>query len=660
MTFSHVVIALSIVSGIIILFYIIVRIAFGKKSVITSTVKNSFGEIEADQYYFLPTASLIIKATATVVVTKDKTTDCVTDAKLLSIDFENEVKIEPDSKDLITITYNADAFSNDELQIKTDDNSLLETISSISEDRITNIIAKVAEAPAIILADHPVGFLREELDEKEIADIFTETRQYIKEFIINAEDTTANEFDREWKINIDGQTENDPQIVNASFLIVKENPELRLSLGNDKKYGGFFTRPLKNITRKVHLADQLEKTETKFEIQSTAKFNTIIPDHSILLKIPLNRRYFVKSTETPKFSKGLLIENYFQKPSEFEAALSIPINILKAIVSIPAQLLHFKITRNNLEAEYEKSIQDLLKAQQETKNRQQLVIDNNKAQLAKLQKKIDEVAIILKRPSAEQQQEVRPQLGKLPASEDDKLVDRELDFIAEIAFADDLTFPLAHNWGGILPESAWEDYDNKNQKTCVPAAAAHLITCWTSNTSPSVVIYSLTDVLDALEVVAPLHDTNNGCKMIDFMAYWKKSPGFRTDILDRFRKFKTGDSQMLKKVIYFFGGCLIGLLLPLSAGMTGTWEFPSGKTDSDEINSWGGHTVCVVGYDKNYFIVISWGNVIRMSNSFYEKYNDESYVALSNHWTFPNDKSPTIAQLGFEALNNLMNTFPLA
>src|ERR1700694_3615060 len=59
----------------------------------------------ADQYYYLPTASLTIKATARVVLTKSALDNTIYEAKLSEILLDNTLQIEPDTSQLIALRY---------------------------------------------------------------------------------------------------------------------------------------------------------------------------------------------------------------------------------------------------------------------------------------------------------------------------------------------------------------------------------------------------------------------------------------------------------------------------------------------------------------------------------------------------------------------------
>ena len=52
-----------------------------------------------------------------------------------------------------------------------------------------------------------------------------------------------------------------------------------------------------------------------------------------------------------------------------------------------------------------------------------------------------------------------------------------------------------------------------------------------------------------------------------------------------------------------------------------------------------GHYVPIIGYDANYLYVVTWGQIQKMTWAFYDKYNDEAWVMLSQEM-FNSGKSP--------------------
>jgi len=81
---------------------------------------------------------------------------------------------------------------------------------------------------------------------------------------------------------------------------------------------------------------------------------------------------------------------------------------------------------------------------------------------------------------------------------------------------------------------------------------------------------------------------------------------------------------------FLFGGCYIGMSLPLTAQKQTVWSVPpGGATGQGAPGSWGGHAVPVIGYDKHGLTVITWGATKKMTWSFWDAYCDESYALIS-------------------------------
>lgn len=95
----------------------------------------------------------------------------------------------------------------------------------------------------------------------------------------------------------------------------------------------------------------------------------MLPNRSPVVCYPIERTAFVRRTLSMSFDNGLLTSMTTDKPSEILGFLSIPIDVAKAIVSIPGELLQLRITRidqrkalSSSEAAALQSLQDLQKA----------------------------------------------------------------------------------------------------------------------------------------------------------------------------------------------------------------------------------------------------------------------------------------------------------
>jgi hypothetical protein len=355
---------------------------------------------------------------------------------------------------------------------------------------------------------------------------------------------------------------------------------------------------------------------------------------------------FVKKTELPKFSTGLLVENYISKPSEVEAFLSIPINILKAVFSIPAQIFQFATKANITEAAYQKSIQELLAAQEATRKTQQSMNADQQKLLSLLQQPVQRLPPQPGLPDI-------PKLGKSPANpnpiEKQKVIAfrKDTDRIAKINTL--FPAPKDFSWSTKLASWKWDDYKNLHELTdCVPAAAAHLITCWSANTSDQPKSPSFEEVKLAFDQTKDPDGagglTKGGCNVMHFLDYWRQT-GLGTDNLDVYVQIKEKDIDELKKTMYYFGGAIIGLKMPAAVAEAQNWQLPASQANNPVgewlPDSWGGHAAIAVGMSGDQINVISWNRVLQMNIAFYKAYNDESYALFSEkNWILPSGGSP--------------------
>ncbi len=362
---------LIIISFVILIIYIVGSLASGG-SIIKSICQQNSDVPEADQLYYLPTACLLIKATATVIVTKDAGTKNIIDTKLSEITFDSTVQIVPDTRSFFSIKYTPSFFSNDDLKLSINSSGLIEGINLTAEDRIANIIAEVAVAPKTILSADEAEAKKKSLvseTSKEGVTVITETKQYNNNFFILTNEIRKENASRRWIINVDGASETD-STVDASFRLKFDipSPGSFLFKDNFQELEGILLRPLQTIIMSTHT----------FSCIPPLQYQLLVPDESKVVSISIKRSAFVKKVYGFKMTNGMLTENTINKPSEMEGFMSIPIKIAKAIVSIPAQIISFKIENIKHQTSLVTEQQNLSKAVlQKKKNR----IDTNAGSL---------------------------------------------------------------------------------------------------------------------------------------------------------------------------------------------------------------------------------------------------------------------------------------
>lgn len=190
--------------------------------------------------------------------------------------------------------------------------------------------------------------------------------------------------------------------------------------------------------------------------------------------------------------------------------------------------------------------------------------------------------------------------------------------------------PTQKDWSGKV--STWGMYGNDQIGDCTCAAVAHMIEEWTSDASTQVTP-GLSDIIAAYSAVSGYDPTtganDNGAVEIDVLNYWRQS-GIAGDKIFAYAALEPRNHSHIKASVYLFGGCYIGLALPISAQNQNIWSVPAwGTFGNGAPGSWGGHAVNVVAYDQHFLTVVTWGTLKKMTWGFWNAYCDESYAVLS-------------------------------
>jgi hypothetical protein len=222
-------------------------------------------------------------------------------------------------------------------------------------------------------------------------------------------------------------------------------------------------------------------------------------------------------------------------------------------------------------------------------------------------------------------------LGKLPVRHDP----RTLLFASYLTTA--LPAPPASFNAATKVGSSWGMMDNDQIGDCTCAAAGHLIMEWTASTKARMVTPTDAQIVAAYSAITGYNPTtganDNGANEIDVLNYWRQS-GIAGHQISAYAALEPGNHTHVMDSVYIFGGCYIGLSLPLSAQSqtqnNQPWSVPpSGTTGDGKPGSWGGHAVPVVAYDARSLTVVTWGALQTMTWGFWTAYCDEAYALLS-------------------------------
>ena len=188
--------------------------------------------------------------------------------------------------------------------------------------------------------------------------------------------------------------------------------------------------------------------------------------------------------------------------------------------------------------------------------------------------------------------------------------------------------------------TAWGMMDNDQIGDCTCAAAGHLIMEWTANAKGKMVTPTDKQIVAAYSAITGYNPTtganDNGANETDVLNYWRQT-GIASHKIGAYMSLEPSNHSHIMDSVYIFGGCYIGVQLPISAQAQTQnhqpWSVPPGGTTGDgKPGSWGGHAIPVMAYDSRGVTVVTWGALQIMTWSFWETYCDEAYAILSTDY----------------------------
>lgn len=187
---------------------------------------------------------------------------------------------------------------------------------------------------------------------------------------------------------------------------------------------------------------------------------------------------------------------------------------------------------------------------------------------------------------------------------------------------------------------------NNSVGDCTSAGCLHQLQVWYNNTGHS---YVPTDA-EALALYGATSDypqKDEGAVEQTVLQHWKTA-GIVTPLDTShiaYAALNPKDVNQIKLSVQYFGGCYLGIELPLTAQTQDVWDVVS--TDGDGApGSWGGHCVIVVAYDPKLLTVVTWGQLMKVTPEFLQAYCSESWALISEDWLADSGVSPPGLNMG--------------
>ena len=196
--------------------------------------------------------------------------------------------------------------------------------------------------------------------------------------------------------------------------------------------------------------------------------------------------------------------------------------------------------------------------------------------------------------------------------------------------------PAECTYGSSIAAASWGMMCNNKIGNCTCAAAGHLIMEWTADEG-ALITPSDQDIINAYAAVSgynPATGANDtGADVKTVLDYWRKT-GIASHKILAYASLEPQNNDHIKQSVFLFGGCYVGLSLPLSAQTQLIWDVPAaGVQVNGTKGSWGGHVIPVIGYDATGLTIVTWGVTKKMTWAFWNAYCDESYALISTDFT---------------------------
>lgn len=174
---------------------------------------------------------------------------------------------------------------------------------------------------------------------------------------------------------------------------------------------------------------------------------------------------------------------------------------------------------------------------------------------------------------------------------------------------------------------------------CTIAGILHLLQCQAANVKGGFVptddeALQYYERIDGYNPADP--NTDNGGVLLDVLNNVKTN-GIAGQKIFAFALVDHTNLQEVQSAIALFGGIYTGFNVPRSIQGQAVWDVVQGDDGGIE----GGHCVPVEDFDASTFSCITWGEVIKLTQAFWNQYFDEAYAVITQDWLNAQGTTPT-------------------
>lgn len=214
--------------------------------------------------------------------------------------------------------------------------------------------------------------------------------------------------------------------------------------------------------------------------------------------------------------------------------------------------------------------------------------------------------------------DVMMKLGRVPSEPDKRSV--FLDRFVDERFLD---FPDHCYWHINLPNL--QQFGNDRYGNCVIATAANMCETFAFKASGKQFGLSNERVIELSRTMGAL----NGYSILERNKWWRKKAMWN-NYSWAYARVNPQRRDFMKATIFALGAADIGVNMPRGWMNQEIWGTGSGAAWRP--NSWGPHSICLVGYDAEFYYALTWGRVQMIRHAAIDEYCDEAYAVVNPLW----------------------------
>jgi len=171
---------------------------------------------------------------------------------------------------------------------------------------------------------------------------------------------------------------------------------------------------------------------------------------------------------------------------------------------------------------------------------------------------------------------------------------------------------------------------------CTCAAIAHLFQAQAANTERPLALVD-SDVIALYEQAGGYDpsrpETDQGAQMLDVLRVLR-ADGMGDQFISAFVSVDPLVGWQVECGVNLFGGLYVGADLPLAAQDQQVWDvaLPQQHGPQWERNSWGGHAMALLGYDRSTVKLATWGGIKIATVEWFWTYVTEAWAVLDPLW----------------------------